>query len=303
MTETLPQRLHLEDITLDPDCQPRAEIDQEVVNEYAAALDAGAEFPPVVVFDDGQVKRLVCGWHRYAAHEAADRDEIEVVIQDGDKYDAIRHSLTTNTDHGLRRSNADKRRVVRMALADPIIRVWSDREIARTLGVSNNFVSVMRREMFPPESAPEAAPDAEEPTQDEDPSFDDAGGEAEGLSPQEEDELGRREYLAQQEARQETPEPPDEAAQAVAVADDEFRPTMDRLKLLHQSISYLCNQPAGKAIDKSAMLKLLGEIRKHVQQAKPAKVCPKCHGRGCTACDNLGWLSQFAAGLQEGGGA
>ena|SRR5436309_8329926 len=43
-----------------------------------------------------------------------------------------------------RRTNADKRRAVETLLNDPEWAKWSDREIARQCGVSNDFVSRLR---------------------------------------------------------------------------------------------------------------------------------------------------------------
>ena len=49
-----------------------------------------------------------------------------------------------NHGHGLRRTNADKRRAVETLLRDQEWTKWSDREIARQCAVSNRFVSDVR---------------------------------------------------------------------------------------------------------------------------------------------------------------
>ena len=45
-------QLTLEKIRLDGGTQPRAELQAEVIDEYAEQMRQGAEFPPVIVFFD-----------------------------------------------------------------------------------------------------------------------------------------------------------------------------------------------------------------------------------------------------------
>ena len=51
------------------DCQPRADIDEDLVNEYAAALESGENLPDIVVFYDGESHWLADGYHRLRAHK------------------------------------------------------------------------------------------------------------------------------------------------------------------------------------------------------------------------------------------
>lgn len=59
-----------------------------------------------------------------------------------------------NSQHGLRRTNEDKRRAVMTLLQDAEWGGWSDREIARRAGVSNNFVSILRSSLSSNDSGP-----------------------------------------------------------------------------------------------------------------------------------------------------
>ena len=54
-------------IRQDGGTQPRAEIWQDVVDDYAEQMTAGATFPPIVVFYDGTHYWLADGFHRLAA--------------------------------------------------------------------------------------------------------------------------------------------------------------------------------------------------------------------------------------------
>jgi hypothetical protein len=80
-------------------------------------------------------------------------------VRAGTVRDAILFSLGANRAHGLRVTNADKRKAVGAMLADAEWSAWSDRKIADACGVSQPFVSGMRK---PPEVitviTPPAAP-------------------------------------------------------------------------------------------------------------------------------------------------
>ena len=65
-------------------------------------------------------------------------------MKQGDRRQAILFSVGANATHGLRRTNADKRRAVMRLLEDDEWKNWSDREIGRRTGVSNRFVSNLR---------------------------------------------------------------------------------------------------------------------------------------------------------------
>ena len=124
--------------------QSRVSVDTKTVDEYAEALQNGATLPPVTVFFDGTNYWLADGFHRLAAHRRLNRREIEVEQRDGTQRDAILHSVGANASHGLRRSNADKRRAVEMLLSDPEWSQWSDNAIAKACRVSHTFVAQSR---------------------------------------------------------------------------------------------------------------------------------------------------------------
>lgn len=137
--------LPLDFLRLDGHTQARETIHQAVVNDYAAALEAGATFPAVVAFFDGTDYWLGDGFHRALANRAAGRTQIAVEVHAGTREDAIWYAAAANRTHGLRRSNADKRRAVEMALASSRAAGLSDRMLAAHVGVSHNFVGEVRR--------------------------------------------------------------------------------------------------------------------------------------------------------------
>lgn len=119
-------------------------LHEDVVDEYADAWKAGAQFPPVDLFWDGSRFHIGDGSHRIAGARKAGRKQIPALVYEGTRRDALLHSLAANQEHGLRRSPADKRYAVAKALAE--LKDFSDREIAKLIGVSHPFVGSCRRE-------------------------------------------------------------------------------------------------------------------------------------------------------------
>ncbi len=138
--------LPIEQIRLDGGTQSRAQINMAVVAEYAEEMQAGAQFPRPTVFHDGQSYWLVDGFHRLYAHKQAFTGyPMWCEVQDGTQQEAIWESLKQNLSHGLRRTNADKRKAVETALVKFTER--SNRDIARQCGVDERSVRNIRAEL------------------------------------------------------------------------------------------------------------------------------------------------------------
>lgn len=136
--------ISLNRVKTDGGTQPRAQLDLMIVADYAEAMKDGAQFPPVILFYDGETHWLADGFHRYRAAEQVGQVDIDADIKQGTRRDAVLFSVGANSSHGLRRTNEDKRRSVMTLLEDDEWRKWSDREIARWAGVSQPFVSTLR---------------------------------------------------------------------------------------------------------------------------------------------------------------
>ncbi len=146
----------ISNIRRDSDAQPRDHINMDVVREYAEALADGAAFPPVTVFFSGNAYWLADGWHRIMAHEALGLVDIDADVREGDRREAILHSVGANASHGYRRTNADKRRAVMTLVNDDEWSAWSDSEIARRCAVSHPFVGKIRPSLVTVTSEPQA---------------------------------------------------------------------------------------------------------------------------------------------------
>lgn len=136
--------INLAAIRLDGETQSRAEINNEAVAEYVDAIKDGAEFPPIVVFFDGATYWLGDGFHRVHAFRTAGRASINADVRDGTQADAQLFSYGVNTAHGMRRTNADKRKAVTGALQHPVSIQWSNNQIAKHCGVSLDLVNRTR---------------------------------------------------------------------------------------------------------------------------------------------------------------
>lgn len=140
--------LSIANVRADGGTQTRVGLDEETVTAYAEAIRNGETFPPIVVFFDGSDHWCADGFHRTEATRRAGRKSIVCEVKRGTRRDAILFAVGANAAHGLRRTNADKRRAVSMLLGDEEWRAKSDRWIAEKCAVGNKLVGDMRREQL-----------------------------------------------------------------------------------------------------------------------------------------------------------
>lgn len=131
-------------LVLDQKLQSRTEIDEATVTEYAENILGGADFPPVTVYFCGITYWLADGYHRYHAHKRAEKVSILCEVVNGTFRDAVLYSTSVNATHGMRRTNADKRKSVMTLLEDDQWAKMSNAEIAKHCTVSASLVSNLR---------------------------------------------------------------------------------------------------------------------------------------------------------------
>jgi protein gp37/ParB-like chromosome segregation protein Spo0J len=139
--------LLLPTLRLDAEVQMRASLDEATVNRYAECFAEGVALPPVVVFFDDSAYWLADGFHRYWGAQKGALKQITAEVRRGGKRDAILYAAGANDEHGLPRTNEDKRRAVGTLLRDPEWSQRSDRWIAEACRVGNQLVGTMRREL------------------------------------------------------------------------------------------------------------------------------------------------------------
>jgi hypothetical protein len=131
------------DLTLSP--QTRHEINHDAVEEYSAAYKAKEKLPDPVVFLVGKVHLIADGFHRVSAMKQNGMKAATFEVKTGTREDAVTYALQSNINHGLRRTNADKRVCVQTALIE--FPSKSDLSISEVCKVSDNLVKAVRKEL------------------------------------------------------------------------------------------------------------------------------------------------------------
>lgn len=149
------QMLDMSVVRIDGDTQPRTTINPEIVQEYAEAMEAGVEFPPITVVHDGAAYWLVDGFHRFFAHRRMSRQQIKAEVITGELVEARWLSLAANKTHGVRRTPDDTAKAVGRALRmRPDL---NDPAIAEHVGVSTSTVWRHRTRLDQQKAAAESA--------------------------------------------------------------------------------------------------------------------------------------------------
>ena len=146
------------DLIQDGGAQMRVEMSDQTIADYAEEMAGGVVFPAVVVYHDGTAHWLADGFHRVEAARALGRETIAAEVREGSERDAIRHGIGANARHGLRRTQADKRRAVETLLRDPEWSKLSDRKLAKVAKVSDKTVAKVRSEVLGAEFRTPMAP-------------------------------------------------------------------------------------------------------------------------------------------------
>lgn len=149
-----------QDVVTTGGTQSRVALSEETVATYAEAMKNGAMLPPIVVFHDGSTYWLADGFHRLMAHVRNGADWIPADVRQGTRREAVLHSVGSNAEHGLPRTNADKRHAVMLLLNDEEWATWTNAEVARRCHVDSSTVDKYRKELSPPETGSDAMPAA-----------------------------------------------------------------------------------------------------------------------------------------------
>jgi plasmid maintenance system antidote protein VapI len=122
-------------LTQDPAIFPRDRIDADLIDTYAAAIEAGDPFPPVSILADG---RIVDGVHRHAAYTRIGVQLAAVVVAPPEGVSLRLFAASLNRANGKRQS-ADELRSLAVAEAESNPEV-SVSALAELLGVPRRSV-------------------------------------------------------------------------------------------------------------------------------------------------------------------
>ena len=143
--------LRIDQIETVRELQAREEMCVEHVTDIRQAVDAKIKLPRVVVYqvtDRDNTYYCVDGMHTIAGFQLAGKKTIPAMLHVGTWVEARMAAAGANTGHhALKRTHADKRRAIRMALETSPY--WSDGAIARHVGVSDKTVADVRPTVQP----------------------------------------------------------------------------------------------------------------------------------------------------------
>jgi len=104
------ERIRTEQVVWDSSIYPRDKWNTSTIERYADALEAGSEFPPILL-EEG-TNRLLDGKHRLEAHKKAGRSEIAAewrAVPEG--MTALYYAASLSSQHGDRLSNGDLKKI------------------------------------------------------------------------------------------------------------------------------------------------------------------------------------------------
>ncbi len=313
-----PRQLKLSQIRVEPDIQARVRVDDQVVADYAEAMERGDRLPAVVVFvDRSGVHWLADGFHRVAACRRLGRPVVPVQVQNGTRIDAAWYALGANRGNGLRTTNADKERAVKLALQ--MRPQASDRAIAAHVGVSDKTVAKHRSEVSQNRSGAEiphlnrregrdgktysaatSRSSTDSCADDPPPSLDDDDPPPAVEFPSNSPAAG-----AIPTAAGDPPPPPETDRVGTPIPNDRIAEAFRRdHELLEWCIAVGRIKAAVlQSIERQDPLyaDLVGtqvqcdcdNLRRAIHYARPYAVCPYCGGEGCRGCHNRGWCNRI----------
>jgi len=130
------QHINLSSIRRDGGTQMRASISETTAVSYAEHMREGAEFPPIVVFDDGEYYWLADGFHRFSAYERAGIEDVPADVREGSLLDAVVYALRANATNGRPRTSDDLRRAYQVAVDNELCDPTDSNAVAELLHCS-----------------------------------------------------------------------------------------------------------------------------------------------------------------------
>jgi len=131
------QIVPLASIAIEASRHPRVAMRAADIDAYAAAMEEGAAFPPLVLFSDGAALFVADGFHRIRAARQIGRTELLADIRSGSADDALWYALGVRI--GLPYSLPDKRHAIDLAL-EAFAEQQSLNRIAAQIGCSRRMV-------------------------------------------------------------------------------------------------------------------------------------------------------------------
>lgn len=299
------QKIRLDLVTVDAGTQQRP-IDDEVLSRYLLLMADGVEFPPVDVVSDGPNFWLWDGFHRLECARRRQQQVVSAYVTKGTLRDATWLGFGANKAHGLPRQKGVARKIVAAILTDSS---WSKKSlsaIGRHVGVSKQYVSLVKEELAGAEVS--SKPPKVGKSGDSEPETA-QGSSTLPLSRAGEIEVETKAGIPYTQRSQEKEHKPDEPKDGVGrVIPEHLRDLYASrsviLKLVN-NLSQIRDTVTAGVDAKNQAFALLNQsrfqvdymnLRRTLKSALPYAVCPYCGGDGdsCTACHGLGLLNKHS---------
>lgn len=290
------QTVAIDKIILDPDSQPRIGEHRDTVDAYCEAIDQGEALPPVMLAFDGERHYLADGHLRLLAYGKQGVTEVEALIFEGGLAEAQWYAYGANAKHGLRLTNAEKRRAVELAVRHGRGSEMSARDLSAYLGVGKQLVADIRGEMaaaaLVDEYTPTDEPEAEEGE------WVSMASEPEAAS--DDDESEAVEVSSGEDTAMPDTATPGERGLAQRQRFEAFYRTHTAIA---KAAAQLSESVGGAWMDENARAIFASRIKAAfavVRSSMPEGICPQCNGHGCRHCRNRGYLNLSSLRIVEG---
>ena len=140
------KQLPVRDIRTDGGTQQR-DIDDSVVARYAELMKDGNSFEPIDVISDGKSYFLWDGFHRFFATKKRNKNYISAIVEQGTQRKAQELSFGANTRHGFPRQPGTGKSIILKIFADSEWSKKSEVEIAKWVGVTQQYVNKIKKEI------------------------------------------------------------------------------------------------------------------------------------------------------------
>jgi hypothetical protein len=128
--------------------QSRVDLDPGTIADYKEKWEyQQSNFPPIVVYQDGEQYHIADGFHRVQSlmlamlEQKVEHRTINCDVRSGNLQDAIAYSLGANLGHGLRPNTADKKRAILLYYGLSAEHcAHSNNQVAKICGCSHTFV-------------------------------------------------------------------------------------------------------------------------------------------------------------------
>ncbi|MBK1655363.1 ParB N-terminal domain-containing protein [Allochromatium vinosum] len=141
-----PIKLPISALTIEPEIQQRARIDEALIAEYAESIKEWIDSAPIIVYSDGQTRWIADGFQRTEAARRAGLYAVPAIRIDGTRQDALRYALGANATHGRRRGREDLERAYRTAVREGFCRPTDTEAVASLLKCSARWASELTKE-------------------------------------------------------------------------------------------------------------------------------------------------------------